>query len=238
MQITKSIETAVKSGILVINKPTRCTSFQVVREVRRILEIEKVGHCGTLDPMASGVMVILFGSATSFSEELMNHDKVYRAGMLLGIKTDTGDGTGKILHTASVPAFSRGEIENTLSKFSGEIDQIPPMFSAIKWKGRKLYEYARKGIEVERNPRKIFIHSITLLEHEKSYIQFRMACSKGTYVRSLVEDIGEVLRVPATLTDLIREKSGSFSIRESISWDDLNRMSRDELLSKSIPTPP
>lgn len=224
-------------GLLNINKPAGLTSFQVVKKIRTILKIKRVGHCGTLDPMAQGVLLIVFGSATAFSDELMSGEKVYWGEMRLGIKTDTGDITGKVMETMIPPQAERETVEKIFRDFVGEIDQVPPMFSAIKKNGMKLYDYARKGIEIVRPPRKVKIHSLDLLGLDPGLIRFRVACSKGTYIRSLVEDIGEVLEVPATLSALTRERSGSFAVEQSLNWNEVLRMRPDELLSKAIAVP-
>lgn len=224
----------MQGGILNVNKPSHLTSFRVVSEIRKILNEKKVGHCGTLDPIATGVLVILFGSATAYSNELMSKEKVYRVEMLLGAKTDSGDVTGQVIRTAPPPLLNRRTVEQAFQRFTGEIVQLPPMFSAIKFKGKKLYEYARQKIEVERPARKVKIFSIRLIRLLRSAIEFRLVCSKGTYVRSLVEDLGEFLGVPATVKSLIRERSGEFYIEESLDWDELVRMSRRELISRAI----
>ena len=224
-------------GLLNVNKPSGPTSFQIVKHVRKILQVKKVGHCGTLDPMASGVLLVLFGSATVYSEKFMSKEKVYRGEMRLGLKTDSGDITGNILETAPVPDLDSKTVRSALKRFTGEITQVPPMYSAVKWKGRKLYEYARKGLEIDRKPRKVTVFSFHLLGQAGHAFQFRLACSKGTYVRTLVEDVGEFLKVPATLSLLVREKSGPYSLDSSISWEELCSMDRKTLLSKSVSLP-
>jgi tRNA pseudouridine55 synthase len=223
-----------RGGLLVINKPSGLTSFQVVKAARKILREKKVGHCGTLDPMATGVLLVLFGEATVHSGALMSGTKVYCAEMKLGLKTDTGDITGKILQTGNVPPLTVQSVESAFRSFTGEIEQKPPMYSAVKHKGRKLYDYARDGIEIDRQPRKVTVFSLSLIELQIFLIRFRLECSKGTYVRSLVEDIGDFLGVPATLSGLERERSGQFSIRSSIAWEEFKGMNRRELLNRSL----
>ncbi len=224
-------------GLLNVNKPSGIRSFSIIETVRSILQEKKVGHCGTLDPMASGVLLVLFGKATSFSDALMSGEKVYRGEMKLGLKTDTGDITGKVLETAPVPELDSSAIQAAFQKFVGEIKQIPPMYSAVKWKGRKLYQYARAGLPAQRGPRQVTVFSFDLLRHEKETIEFRVACSKGTYVRTLIEDVGVSLGLPATLSSLVREKSGRHSLDASIGWESLCRMDRETLLSRSETVP-
>jgi len=223
-----------EGGILNINKPAGLTSFAVVQQIRRILNERKVGHCGTLDPMATGVLVVLFGNAVSRQDEYMTREKVYRAGMRLGIKTDTGDITGNVVQSSLPPVLSDAAVRTALEKFTGEIEQLPPMYSAVKFKGRRLYQYAREGKEIARPPRKVNILSIDLLSIKHPVIDFRVVCSKGTYIRTLVEDIGSCLNVPATLESLERERSGGFSIDDSLGWETLVRMSREDLISRSV----
>lgn len=221
-------------GLLNLNKPTGLTSFQVVRQVRRILGEKRVGHCGTLDPLASGVLVVLFGSACALQDQFMAGDKVYRAEMKLGVKTDTGDITGKVLMACDPPKVSSEAVRRAFQKFTGEISQVPPMYSALKRAGKPLYEYAREGVEVEREARTVTIRSLELIFLRHPLIEFRVVCSKGTYVRTLVEDIGEHLGVPATLSGLVREKVGRFAIEQSLEWEKLVRMGREELLAHSL----
>jgi tRNA pseudouridine55 synthase len=229
-----SLPALPRGGVLNISKPSGLTSFQVVRQVRRILGEKRVGHCGTLDPMASGVLVVVFGSATVLQDQFMAGEKVYRAEMKLGIKTDTGDITGKPLMTCEPPKISTLQIQKAFDKFTGEISQVPPMYSALKRDGKPLYAYARAGVEVHRDPRPVTIHALTLIALRHPVIEFRVVCSKGTYVRTLVEDLGEFLGVPATLSGLVREKVGKFSIDQSLSWEQLAGMGRDELFARSL----
>ena len=163
----------------------------------------------------------------------MEGDKVYRARVLLGIRTDTGDITGKAVERGPLPDLSWIKIKQVLKKFLGASDQTPPMYSAIKLNGRKLYKLARKGIEIPRAPRKIRIMELDLLDAAKDELEFRIRCSKGTYVRALIEDIGRALGVPATLKALVRERSGTYEIGDAISWNELLKMDRESLLSVS-----
>lgn len=180
-------------GIVIINKPKGITSRQVVTKVRNILDEKKAGHTGTLDPMATGVLPILLGKATKLSEYLIEHDKKYIATIFLGEKKDTGDIEGKTIEVSDVPSFDNNKIIDVLNSFIGKQDQIPPMYSAIKVNGKKLYEYAREGIEIERKPRNIEIYDIKLIYFDKNEIKFEVFCSKGTYIRVLCENIAEKL---------------------------------------------
>lgn len=206
-------------GILIINKPVGKTSFDIVRDVRKKYNTKKVGHIGTLDPLASGVLPILIGKATRLSNYLMDHDKDYIATIQLGIQTDTGDSEGKEISSQDVDdAFLENSIVcNVLNSFLGESYQIPPMYSAIKINGKKLYELAREGKTVERKSRKIFISSIDLLEISKSQkqISFKVTCSKGTYIRTLCEDIAGRLGTCGYMKSLERTRVGNFKIEDS-----------------------
>lgn len=222
-------------GAFNINKSKNISSFDVVRKIRAILGEKRVGHCGTLDPMATGVLPIVYGKATSASERLMSGEKVYLAEMTLGIQTDTGDVTGNIIHkTDQLPALDEEKIKKSLEKFVGELIQTTPRYSAAKFRGRKLYEYARRGETVVQPKRMVTVHAIELISVLFPKIIFRTVCSKGTYIRSLVEDIGQDLNCPAVLSGLVREKAGPFSIDESLNFESVLQMTRSELLSKAI----
>lgn len=219
------------SGLININKPAGVTSFWVVKQVKRILGIKKVGHCGTLDPLADGVLVILYGKATKLQDRLMSDEKLYRTTLKLGLTTDTADITGKTLKTAPVKTFNKAEIEAVLSGFMGEIEQVPPMYSAIKYGGTRLYKFAREGREVVREPRKITIKNIELLRYGPETLELRIECSKGTYIRTLGEDIGIKLGCGAAVQSLCRERSGQFSLETSLDGRKLQAMGREELLN-------
>ena len=180
-------------GIVIINKPIGITSRQVVSKVGKVLNEKKAGHTGTLDPMASGVLPVLLGKATKLSKYLVEHDKKYIATLCLGEKRDTGDSEGSVTQTKAIPDLDVESIEKVLKSFLGKSEQIPPMYSAIKVDGKKLYEYARVGIELEREARDIEIYDIKLLEYHENLIKFEVFCSKGTYIRVLCEDIAEKL---------------------------------------------
>ena len=199
-------------GILNIYKEKGWTSFDVVAKLRRILKVKKIGHTGTLDPDAEGVLPVCVGRATKAVETLMDHDKEYRAVLLFGKKTDTGDITGNVLAEASVPALSGEEIENVLASFVPGYAQIPPMYSALKVNGKRLYEYAREGIVIEREPREVAIPSLTLDAVALPRITITTVCGRGTYIRALCEDIGEKLSLPACMESLLRTRVGKFSL--------------------------
>lgn len=221
-------------GLLNILKPQGLTSFQAVRRVREIIQEKKVGHCGTLDPLATGVLIVVFGRATKQASLISGQDKVYRAEVLLGLATDSGDITGKVIEESPVPEIPKENAEAALRSFIGFSDQIPPMVSALKYGGRRLYFLAREGVTVERAPRKIEIKSIQMIRFESPVLEFRVLCSKGTYIRTLAEDLGRALGVPATLQSLVREKSGDFGIEESIPWTQVLSSSKESLLARSL----
>ncbi|MDW8801018.1 tRNA pseudouridine(55) synthase TruB [Clostridium sp. A1-XYC3] len=208
-------------GILNINKPTGMSSFDVVRKVKNIAKTKKVGHTGTLDPEASGVLPICIGRATKLVDYIMNDYKIYKVELKLGITTDTYDREGQILKTKEVN-LPIEEVEDCIKSFQGEIDQIPPMYSALKVNGERLYSLARKGIEIERKPRKISIYDIEILEMNLPNINFLVKCSKGTYIRSLCYDIGEKLNCGGTMWNLQRVQTGDFSISDSVELEELS----------------
>ncbi len=211
-------------GVIIINKPKNYTSHDIVYKIKKILG-EKVGHTGTLDPLAQGVLPILIGKATKCSAYLTNHDKTYQVELKLGIKTETADGEGNILQEENVSEeiLKKEYVEKVLLSMVGKQEQVPPIYSAIKVNGKKLYEYARKGQEVEIKPREITIYSMKLnnINIEQKTINFTVECSKGTYIRSLCEDIASKLGTIGYMNNLVRIKVGKFSIQDSISIDDL-----------------
>jgi tRNA pseudouridine55 synthase len=204
------------SGVLVIDKPTGMTSHDVVQIVRNGTHIRRAGHTGTLDPRASGVLVVLVGPAVRLSEFISASEKRYQAVLRLGLTTDTYDMDGNVLMSSPVN-ISYEELEETLKTFIGEFDQIPPAYSAIKINGEKAYERARRGEEVEMEPRKVRVDSIELLDWESPEAIIDIQCSSGTYVRSLIHDLGEKLGCGATLVGLRRTKNGRFSLRDAVS---------------------
>ncbi len=207
------------NGILIIDKPTDWTSHDVVAKLRGILHEKRIGHAGTLDPMATGVLPVFVGRATRAVEFAAEREKEYLAGLRLGQVTDTQDVTGSTLSTAPVSA-TREDVEKVLDQFRGDIQQIPPMYSAIKKEGKKLYELARRGQEVERQPRPITIYELELLDQlsPTDYL-LRVKCSKGTYVRTLCHDIGQALGCGGTLFSLRRTQSAGFSLDQAVTLD-------------------
>lgn len=202
-------------GILLINKPAGKTSFSLVRSLRRHLGVRKIGHAGTLDPFATGVMVMLVGkNFTRKSDQFLCQDKEYQAKIHLGVETDTYDCEGQVIGESDrVPTLE--EIEEALKGFQGTIEQLPPMFSAKKVNGKKLYELARKGEVIERKPVKVTLHT-ELLSYNYPYLELHVRCSKGTYLRSIAHDLGEILETGAHLNSLIRTRSGSFRLDECL----------------------
>lgn len=208
-------------GIFNIYKPVGITSFDVVRKVRKLTGEKKVGHCGTLDPEASGVLPVCVGKATKSIEFIMDNYKVYEAEIKFGVVTDTYDKEGVILEQNSVNV-SEEQVREAISSFIGEIEQVPPMYSALKHNGKKLYELARAGIEVEREARKINIYDINVLNIDMPIVKILIKCSKGTYIRSLCYDIGRALGCGAMMWSLERHATGSFTKDKSISIEALN----------------
>lgn len=223
------------NGILIINKPPQYTSHDIVAKVKKITG-EKVGHTGTLDPLATGVLPLLIGKGTLCSKYLMNHDKTYKVLLKLGIKKSTGDEEGDVIQEEVVHEnlLEEKQVKTALESFLGEQEQIPPMYSAIKVNGKKLYEYARKGQEVEIQPRKITIYDIHLLkiDRENCEIQFQVSCSKGTYIRSLCEDIAKKMGTVGYMKALQRIRVGTFIIEQSVPIEDLN----EKVIKKHIIT--
>ncbi|MBR0469949.1 MAG: tRNA pseudouridine(55) synthase TruB [Clostridia bacterium] len=211
------------NGIIIVDKPQGKTSHDIVYAIRRLTGIKKVGHTGTLDPMATGVLPICIGSATKVADMLTLSDKAYTAEFVLGKTTDTLDAEGEVL-TESKVNVTGDEIRAAVMSFVGEIEQIPPMYSAIKQNGKKLYELARQGIEVERKPRKVTINSIDILEINGKTVTIDVSCSKGTYIRTLCADIGERLGTGAYMTKLRRTKTGIFAISESYTLEELGTL--------------
>lgn len=216
-------------GILIIDKFKGPTSHDIIDFLRRRFSIRKTGHAGTLDPQASGVLVVLVGSYTKKSKEFSGHDKEYEACLTLGIATDSQDANGRILKKEKYPDYNLRDIEGVFGQFLGEIEQIPPMFSALKYKGRRLYMLARKGIEVRRPARQVYIHSLKITKFELPHIHFVVRCSKGTYIRTLCADIARALGCPGHLSELRRIRSGPFTISQAISLDQLNNFSAQKL---------
>lgn len=208
----------LRSGVLVVNKDPGITSFHVVAHLRGLLRAPKVGHGGTLDPTAAGVLPILVNEATKLTPFLAEHTKEYVATGRLGVTTDTQDLTGKVQSEAPVPALSAPAIEAVLARFQGEIQQVPPMYSALHVGGRRLYELARRGVEVKREPRPVMIHALTLESVELPFFSVRVVCGKGTYVRTLCADIGAAIGCGAALARLVRTRVGPYSLDQALPW--------------------
>lgn len=213
------------AGLLVLDKPKGWTSHDVVERARKVTRVRRIGHAGTLDPLATGVLVLLVGQATRLAEFLLGHDKRYRATIHLGIRTDTDDAEGQILSEQPVEV-SRESFEETLRSFVGEILQTPPAFSAIRQGGERLYEKARRGEAVTPPPRRVRIHELRLVEWNPPRATIEIACSAGTYIRALARDIGERLGCGAHLTELRRLASGPFTLADAIPWELLEAAAR------------
>ncbi|MGD9874818.1 MAG: tRNA pseudouridine(55) synthase TruB [Kiritimatiellia bacterium] len=222
-------------GLLLVDKPAGMTSHDVVHAIRRHFGIRKVGHGGTLDPAATGLLMILLGRGTKLSAQVMSSDKTYEGIMLLGTTTDSQDMDGEIVREADCSNVTAEQISAEMQKRTGDIMQTPPMVSAVKKDGVPLYKLARKGVTVEREARLIHIYSFKLLNHEPPRAQFRIKCTKGTYVRTLCHDIGEALGCGACLESLRRTQSGAYSADRAMKLDDLLKLSRSELEPHVIP---
>ena len=211
----------VVDGILLLDKPAGITSNGALQRVKHLYGAAKAGHTGSLDPIATGVLPICFGEATKFSQFLLDADKGYIATIQLGVRTTTGDSEGDIVHERPVPELSNEAIESCLDAFRGEINQIPSMYSAIKLNGQPLYKLARQGIEVERQPRRVTIMALRLIERTDDRWVLNITCTKGTYVRSLAEDIGELIGCGAHVVGLRRRQAGPFAIEETCTLERL-----------------
>ena len=220
-------------GIVIINKEKEYTSHDVVAKVKKILNEKKVGHTGTLDPNATGVLPILLGKGTKLSKYLINHNKIYEATLKLGEKTDTADIEGKITEEKDVKKenLSQENVTKVLKEFIGKSKQVPPMYSAIKVNGKKLYEYARKGQTIEIKPREIEIYGIELLNINNNEISFKVHCSKGTYIRTLCENIAEKLETVGYMKELKRIEVGEFNIKNAITLKELESKKEKAIIS-------
>ena len=215
-------------GFLILDKPTGITSAQCVYKLRSVLGIKKIGHCGTLDPLATGLLPISIGEGTKFSNYLTDKDKLYEVVIKFGLETDTGDITGKIV-SKSQKSYSLSSLETEVKKIEGFQDQLPPMYSALKVKGKPLYYWARRGVFLSRKERKINVSEVTLIEHNNKEAKLRIACSKGTYIRGLVEDLGRRIKCYATVKSLRRLKVGHLNLdSNSCNLHD----KKEEILSK------
>ena len=211
-----------KEGYIVsVWKRSDWTSNDIIKYLKPFIRPLKVGHAGTLDPFAEGVLVVCTGKMTKKVSSIMEMEKEYVVDIILGKRTDTLDSTGKITAIKKCPSLNGKIIDKALNQFIGEIDQIPPMFSALKHKGKRMYSLARKGIKIKQNPRKIIIHSIELLSYKDNFISIKVICGKGTYIRSLARDIGHKLNTEGYVDSLVRSRVGSFDKLASISAEDL-----------------
>lgn len=217
-------------GIIIINKPKGITSFDVVRKLRKILREKKIGHTGTLDPLATGLMLICVGKATRLASDLEAENKTYKAAFDLGYATDTYDIEGKIIEQNDIKV-EKEDLALAISKFIGDIKQIPPMYSALKVDGKKLYDLARKGIEIERKERDIRIDFINLLNFDNNKAVIETKVSKGTYIRSLIYDIGKALGTYATMTELIRTEVGKYELQNSYTLEEIEELKNENNFS-------
>ena len=222
-------------GAVLVDKPVGPTSHDVVDRIRRRFGIKKVGHAGTLDPNASGLLIILLGRGTKLSEKLMADDKVYAGTIKFGEVTDSYDADGKLLSSLPVPPLTLDQLNEAASAFVGDQLQTPPMVSAVKVEGVPLYKLARKGLEVERKPRLIHVYNFTFSRYEEPTAEFRIACTKGTYVRSIAHDLGQKVGCGAHLATLRREVSGRFNVADTLPLSKLLDLSTIELQKRVIP---
>ncbi|HEY0455211.1 MAG TPA: tRNA pseudouridine(55) synthase TruB [Verrucomicrobiae bacterium] len=222
-------------GAILIDKPAGPTSHDIVENVRRQFQIEKVGHCGTLDPNATGLLILLLGRGTKLSEKLMSDDKVYSGSMKFGETTSSYDTDGDLIASMPVPPLTLEELNETADTFVGDIMQTPPMVSAVKKDGVPLYKLARKGMEVERKARLIHVYTFKFSSYEEPHGWFRIACTKGTYVRSIAHEFGQKIGCGAHLATLRREVSGKFDVADAMHYEDVLMLSTGELEERVIP---
>ncbi len=222
-------------GALLVDKPSEWTSHDVVAKIRGHFRLPKVGHCGTLDPMATGLLILVIGKATRYSERLMASDKVYEGTMRLGEVTDSYDADGELVETRSIPPLDLHDLNEAASAFVGDLQQIPPMVSAKKVGGVPLYRLARQGKEIPREPRLVHVYTFRFQDHEDPFGYFRVSCTKGTYVRSLAHDLGQRLGCGAHLTALRRTASGRFDVADALPLQELLALDRKGLEARVIP---
>jgi tRNA pseudouridine55 synthase len=225
--VRRRIQRRAVHGVLLLDKPLGLSSNDALQKAKWLLRAEKAGHTGTLDPLATGLLPLCFGAGTKFSQVSLDADKGYVATLNLGVTTTTGDAEGEILEQREVIA-SREQIEAVVASFVGEIDQVPPMYSALKHEGKPLYEYARAGITIDRPSRRVTIKSITILGFEGNQLVLDVSCTKGTYIRTLAEDIGKLLGCGASLSALRRTVSGPLAVEQAISLDALAALTEEE----------
>jgi tRNA pseudouridine55 synthase len=222
-------------GVLLVDKPAGPTSHDIVHKIRKTFRIEKVGHGGTLDPNATGLLMILLGKGTKLSDQLMGGDKAYAGVMRLGRTTDSQDCDGATLEEKPWEQVTREQVEARMAEQVGDIFQIPPMVSAIKQDGVALYKLARKGQEVERKPRFLHIYRFAVTEWLPPLVSFEVLCTKGTYVRTMAHDVGQALGCGACLDALRRTQSGAFDVKDALPFDDVLKLTRDELAARVLP---
>jgi tRNA pseudouridine55 synthase len=228
-------EFSALDGAILIDKPSGPTSHDVVDAIRRRFQIKKVGHCGTLDPNATGLLIIVLGRGTKLSERLMGDDKVYEGTIKFGETTDSYDSDGELTASLPVMPMTLDELNNEAATYIGDLMQVPPMVSAIKKDGVPLYKLARKGIEVEREARLVHIYNYRFTEYTEPFGKFRVACTKGTYIRSLAHDLGQKLGCGAHLTALRRSASGKFDVADALSLDAVLKLTTAELQKRVLP---
>ena len=233
--MTREVIQAGRSGVLPVDKGAGLTSFQVVAHLRRVLRAPKIGHGGTLDPAATGLLPILVGEATKLTPYLVDLDKEYLATVRLGVATDTQDLSGAVLETRPVPAIGAVDVERELLAFVGSICQVPPMYSALHHEGRRLYELAREGVEVERAPREVTVSSIAVEDVGDTSATLRIVCGKGTYVRVLAADLGASLACGGAVERLTRTRVGPFALRAAVSWSELSNADSGALWARMLP---
>ena len=228
-------EFSALDGAILIDKPCGPTSHDVVDAIRRRFQIKKVGHCGTLDPNATGLLIIVLGRGTKLSERLMGDDKVYEGTIKFGETTDSYDSDGELTGSLPVMPMTLDDLNNEAATYIGDLMQVPPMVSAIKKNGVPLYKLARQGIEVEREPRHVHIYNYRFTEYTEPFGKFRVACTKGTYIRSLAHDLGQKLGCGAHLTTLRRSASGKFDVADALPLDAVLQLSAAELQKRVLP---
>ena len=222
------------SGFLLVDKPSGITSSKLVQVIKKTFSLNKIGHTGTLDPLATGLMVLCVGQATKFSQFLLVKDKSYRVSIELGVATDTFDAEGVVTSEKSVNHVTRELIEASLTNFQGEIEQIPPMYSAIKKNGVPLYKMARRGLKVDLEPRKVSIHEIKILEFDGKFLDLKVCCSKGTYIRAIAADLGDVLGCGAHVAELRRLSVGTYDEKDMLAFDELVKLENREVLAHHL----
>ncbi len=222
-------------GVLLLDKATGLSSNAALQRIRRLFRAKKAGHTGSLDPLASGLLPVCLGEATKLAGYLLNHDKRYQVSIRLGMTTRTGDSEGEVLTTAPVPSLSRDELLAVLARFSGDIQQCPPMHSALKHQGQRLYQLARQGIEVERQLRPVTIHALNLLDYQGDTLELDVKCSKGTYIRTLAEDIGAALGCGGHVVVLRRTEVGDLTLADAHTETALASLADSDLLGKLLP---